>query len=212
MQQKHQTNNGKVAQTQNSNTAALTQKSAPIMIRRLSLPYKLPTLTPKPNIRRIPKVIRCSEGSNTTSNSIQQITTPKSVAVPINMKLPLQKIISKIARRPVPTMNAVQNAKPQLSINRSTSNIPRISSIKAATVLNKLNGRKILSTSSKTILSMNSIPNLKTYSRQSTISSSESGEESFTLSNGRDNFSIQNNNINRLLPPLKSANSVANLM
>lgn len=182
------------------------------MIRRLSLPYKLPTLTPKPNIRLNPKVIRLSEGSNTTSNPVQQTTTPKSVAVPINMKLPVRKIISKIARRPVPAMNAVQNTKPQLSINRSTSNISRISSVKAATLLNKLNGRNVLSTSTKTILSMNSIPNLKTYSRQSTISSSESSEETFTLSNGTDDFAIQNNHINRLLPPLKSANSVANMM
>lgn len=180
-------------------STVLTQKSAPIMIRRLSLPYKLPTLTPKPNIR---KVIRLSEDNNTTSKSAHQATT-QTVAVPIKMKLPVQKIVSKIARRTLPSMCTVQNSQSPPSINSPAKNIPKISSIKTAPMINKMNGRKML----PILTRRTTIANLRTYSRQTPIN----GGQSSTLSNGNDGFVSQSNHTDRL-PPLKSAQSAANLM
>lgn len=90
----------------------MTQRSAPIIGRRLSLPYaKLPTLIPKPGVLK---------RANPSTVSNQQLAKIQYLG-------PTNKVLLKPNQRPVPGLNKVINIPVQNSVNASAKAQPNAS-------------------------------------------------------------------------------------
>lgn len=136
----------------------LTQRSAPIMARRLSLPYnklpQLPKLIPKPNIVR--QLDQAQVSGQNGVNVLKRISTS-------NGDIPTKTV--KIAPRPVPALNKVVNVAnvPMKVVENNAPKVLRLSMPPPSTLTEKVQPI-VKHINGKTLIQVPSI----TYSRDST--------------------------------------------
>ncbi|XP_055313503.1 uncharacterized protein LOC129574899 [Sitodiplosis mosellana] len=118
----------------NADNHSMTRRSAPVIARRLSLPYsKLPPLLPKPNIQVLKRPNPVQMNSVNVANKLQRISLPNGRLTPVSTA---RANINATAKRPVPALtkvNVVPNpqfvAKGNVSVLRKSMPSPQMNKL-----------------------------------------------------------------------------------